>query len=662
MADSHISSDIALDLLRAGLSVLPAFKAQKRPTIGKWNNWRARLPTEVEIKAWFANLPDALCLICGKVSGNLEVIDFDNHGELFPAWQSRISPELLDKLVVEQTQSGGFHVAYRCADEIDGNMKLAQGIRNDKLSSLIETRGNGGLIIASPTDGYTLTQGDFCHLPIISSDERKELLEAGFQLNEHQPEVKQSETVTCDNSVNFLERPGDAFNHLGNVKSLLIQHGWTHVLNKDGAELFRRPGKKDDGWSASLKDGVFYVFSTNAFPFEAGKGYSPFQVYAMLRHGGEFKAAAHDLFLNGYGTADNFADVDLSQFNVQSTALQPHLENTILSLHDLMEKYPAMRPPLIHGLLREGETMNVVAAPKTGKSWLAMDLAVSVAAGLPWFGFPCEQGKVLYIDNELHGETSAHRLPKVVAARGLDIARVDKIIFIDSQRGRLRDINHLGEMVKTVKELGVKLIIIDAFYRALPPKTDENDNGSIAQLYNRLDQYADFLGCAVVLIHHTSKGNQAMKSLTDVGAGAGSQSRAADAHLVLRPHDEGNVIVLESSVRSFPPVEPVCMRWNYPLWEIAPELDPKQLFGRAEDSRKREKIAPETLAEIAAALVGNEPMAKGKFVTKVQTELSIGYHKAREVVDQAVYLGLIAEREDKDSTPPHRVTKKISRL
>src|SRR5262249_32859755 len=41
-----------------------------------------------------------------------------------------------------------------------------------------------------------------------------------------------------------------------------------------------------------------------------------------------------------------------------------------VSLRRLMSKYPELRPPVICDLLRQGETMNVIAAPKSGKSWL----------------------------------------------------------------------------------------------------------------------------------------------------------------------------------------------------------------------------------------------------------------------------------------------------
>ena len=72
-----ITVETALSYWRAGLSVLPATKAQKRPSIGSWKKWSARLPAEVEVEAWFANSPDAVCIVAGSVSGNLECIDFD---------------------------------------------------------------------------------------------------------------------------------------------------------------------------------------------------------------------------------------------------------------------------------------------------------------------------------------------------------------------------------------------------------------------------------------------------------------------------------------------------------------------------------------------------------------------------------------------------------
>lgn len=261
-----------------------------------------------------------------------------------------------------------------------------------------------------------------------------------------------------------------------------------------------------------------------------------------------------------------------------------------ISVRQLMAACPALRPPIINKLLREGETMNIIAAPKTGKSWLTLDLALSVASGRPWLGrYETTPGEVLIIDNELHRETSASRVPQVARARGLDFQQVGWRVAIDNLRGRLRDIFALRPYFDRLEPGRFRLIILDAFYRFMPLGGDENDNATMAGIYNAIDAYADRLGCAFVLIHHSTKGNQSSKSVTDVGAGAGSQSRATDSHLVLRPHEESGCVVLDAAVRSWAPIDPAGLRWSFPVWDFDPSLDPTQLRQERPSKRKAEK-------------------------------------------------------------------------
>lgn len=245
---------------------------------------------------------------------------------------------------------------------------------------------------------------------------------------------------------------------------------------------------------------------------------------------------------------------------------------------ELRIQNPSLRRPLVHGLLREGETGNVIAVAKSNKLWLVLDLAIAIATGRSWLGrFAVERGDVLIIDNELHAETSADRLPKVAAARGVPLDLLDQTLFVEPLRGRLVDIHQMSTYFRVVKPGRFKVIILDALYRFLPPGVSENDNAEMAQVYNALDRYAAFLGCAFICVHHASKGSQSGKSVVDVGAGAGAQSRAADAHLILRPHITPGVVVLDSAVRSWPPLEPFCLRWEFPVWQRADELNPADL-------------------------------------------------------------------------------------
>jgi hypothetical protein len=330
---------------------------------------------------------------------------------------------------------------------------------------------------------------------------------------------------------------------------------------------------------------------------------------------------------------------------------------TMLSVAELCRRNPELRAPVIAGLLRQGETMNVISAPKIGKSWLAMSLALSVASGRRWLGrFDVAQGEVLYIDNELHPQTWAYRIPKVAAALGIELATVSNSLFVDTLRGRLQDIYSMEKYFGAIVPGRFKVIVIDAFYRVLPRDTDENDNGAVAALYNALDQYADRLGCCFVLIHHSTKGVQAGKSVTDVGAGA--QSRATDTHLVVRQHEQDGAVVVEAAVRSWAPMSPFCLRWQCPVWFPAPELDPSQLRSERRKARKEERTAHDppketwTAESFVREFLTNQPQTKELIVARA-VERGISARKADQFLILAESRALVYRWTYASKSTPH---------
>lgn len=99
------------------------------------------------------------------------------------------------------------------------------------------------------------------------------------------------------------DRIGDRYNACANVRdrsaAILCTLGWKHSKG----QYWTRPGK-DRGTSGTLFDnGNFYCFTSNAAPLAPGKSYSPFALYAIVKHDGDFKAAALAL-------ADEFGDKD----------------------------------------------------------------------------------------------------------------------------------------------------------------------------------------------------------------------------------------------------------------------------------------------------------------------------------------------------------------
>lgn len=289
-----------------------------------------------------------------------------------------------------------------------------------------------------------------------------------------------------------------------------------------------------------------------------------------------------------------------------------------MSLVDLSNQTGGLRQFVVDGLFRSGETVNVIGAPKAGKSFLLMQMLLSIASGRDWLGRATLQGPVLLIDNELHRETLLDRFKRVANAMAIDFDAID--FDVTSLRGQLRDIDwiqkYVSRLAKTYCAIG-----IDAFYRTLPKGISESDNAQMASVYNLIDLLASNSDAAIILNHHASKGEQGQKNVTDVGSGAGVISRAADCHLIIRRHELPTAAVLEGVTRSSasPPAQTIC--WNFPLWspsEIKPVVG-LPISGVQRRQSKNDQDADSMLLEL---------LSKGG-KTKSQLRTCSGYGDAR---------------------------------
>ena len=130
---------IAKEYLSFGLNPVPVSKEHKEP-LRLEHNSSLMTPEEID-KFDF----EGIGVSTGIISGGLEAIDFDlknsdNPEETMRAFKAKVPKELLSKLVVQKTMSGGLHMIYRCED-ITSSKKLA---KNDRGEAVIETRGEGG--------------------------------------------------------------------------------------------------------------------------------------------------------------------------------------------------------------------------------------------------------------------------------------------------------------------------------------------------------------------------------------------------------------------------------------------------------------------------------------------------------------------------------------
>ncbi len=563
-------TDVAKEYLAAGNCVLPAMRSEKRPALAHWSKYKSQLPKEAEIAAWFTEEHDAICILCGQVSGNSELLDFDEGGELFDAWAKKIPKELLEKLVIQTTQRSGRHVYYRCQGQVSGNMKLAQRRKDNKITTLIETRGEGGLFLCAPTDGYEIIQGDFCNPPVLSEEERERLLMAAWKLNEYMPEVIDGPGRSCNSSQTnaiqgevvdsadaLADRPGDDFNRRGDVREILRQSGWKLIRGGEN-EYWCRP-RRDLKTSATLKDGVFYVFSSNAAPFEQDKPYSQFAVYTLLTCGGDYGLAASRLRKSGFGS-DSLpkcaSGVDISSIvgdlgNAVTRTSEPGSSEAInvpvirpvqcREVKLVRADQIKIKPPgwLLRGTLESDTFALIFGEPGCGKSFLVIDWACRVASGAQWRGHDVKAGPVIYIAGE--GQQGFGR--RIAAwQKHTGVSLKGKPLYA-SPPVALTDLNSLEELARSIDAVGApSLIVIDTLARCFGGG-DENSTQDMTQFVCACDALRLRYGCSVLVVHHAGHGDKSR------ARGAIALKAALDAEYRLEKSGENHVMLTATKMK-----------------------------------------------------------------------------------------------------------------
>lgn len=287
-------------LANEGFSIIPC-SADKRP-IGTWSQFRETPRTPEEVK----NLNPPLYGIITGVNG-LEVIDVDiktipDAHERREFWKELTTlftdhiDDFYDKVVIKKTVSGGYHILYRCS-KIEGNTKIA--VQQGKKEALIESRGVGGMVIAY--EGSENNK-DYHQIIEITPEERDAMWYICKMYNYIEEPPKEVDTKVKKEYNGNTIPPWTDYNNRTDIWHL-VQDEFSipprGVKNKH--ILIKRHGSTSAYSGYIYKDsGCIYLFSTGTrYPHQ--KLLSPFNIYAIQKHGGDVSAAASDLYKQGYG-------------------------------------------------------------------------------------------------------------------------------------------------------------------------------------------------------------------------------------------------------------------------------------------------------------------------------------------------------------------------
>lgn len=415
----------------------------KRPIYQEW---------QVSRREYDFTNAEAVGLVCGKISDNVEVIDldlkYDLTGKLYSDYKkaiNEIDPTLLKKLVVQKTVSGGYHFIYKCS-KIDGNKKLAQRYtteeekqetfrktyerikseeekkphkdrkkeeeilsmaksakENDTVRVLLETRGDKGFVACYPTAGYDLVYGNFDKIQYITPEQRDILFSVAYSFNEVVKEY--IPTVRVEKTKIKGLKPFDDYNDRGDVIGLLEKHGWKVVGKKGRKLLMLRPGDTSASHSGNFDEdrNWFSVFSTST-QFEPMHSYYPAAVYAVLECNGDYNEAAKKLYDLGYGDRQetiienrieipslvSLSDDDFS-FLATSEDYDDYLDSWRKGTFE-MGKTTGFEELDKHFLFKEGDLVIINGIDNVGKSTVIWYLAMlsNLYHGWQWLIFSSE--------------------------------------------------------------------------------------------------------------------------------------------------------------------------------------------------------------------------------------------------------------------------------
>lgn len=175
---------------------------------------------------------------------------------------------------------------------------------------------------------------------------------------------------------------------------------------------------------------------------------------------------------------------------------------------------------LIKGILTEREISMLLGESQSGKSFMAIDIAMAVARGEPWFGKQVRRGGVIYQAGESATGVRRRRFPAYrqhfgVAKDPLDVVLLERPVdFYSSDEQVDQFIDECKFWASRFSD-PLKLIVIDTFNKATPG-ANENDGKDMGVVLARCDRVRVATGAHVMLVHHLNAGGTKARGHTSL--------------------------------------------------------------------------------------------------------------------------------------------------
>jgi hypothetical protein len=492
--------DAALALIQQGISVIPISTGTKAPPMqhrGKdfrWGTYTTRMPDASELYDWFVEHPYQLAVVCGPVSNNLVVLDFDS--TLYPdggyEQHAQQYPDIRN-LPRVRTGSGKTHVYLRSDD-------VASRYTVGKPGDRVEVRAGNHYCVTAPS----------VH-PIT-----------GAMYEWEQPGTPPTTTIAA---VGFRPRtPSDTRRDPGVEGEPLSPEDTDRII--EFMSPFWKEGQRHD-----LSLAICGVLANCGVPES-----DTWMVLSALGHmdGREQLANYHhnlqttyDRYRDGYSIAGwssltNNDLVDVHAAQQLEWLLAPRETNPIFNISPPQVRHPYIMPVsqllsmqfppkryLVDGLLRAKTISMIVGPPKTWKTFVAQEIQLAVATGTPAFGMftVSEPALTVYVQEESPIEDWQERYVELCAGRGIELDDIPHTLMTVSnpQPGLFFDNDQAWSrfIAEVMEPFLPELVIFDPFRNF--HLGNENDSEAMVPILHRLKTLRDTYDCAILLVHHSNK-------------------------------------------------------------------------------------------------------------------------------------------------------------
>lgn len=499
------TSEQAAEYVDSGWSILPVKPEEKRPYMTNWLQYTKIRASKDTVTEWFTKLTGAgVGAVTGRVS-NIVVLDVESY-----------CPTPVEDLLkryptglISKTGSGGYHLFYQYPT---GVAKVSNRVR---IFDGADLRADGGFIVLPPT--------------IHPNGNRYEWIKKGI--------------------------PG--------------------AFPMAFLDLRSQPTVQNEGWIVEALRGVSEGGRNDTCARLAGyffkKGINAGIVEAMLLEWNErndpplpvreIRTTIKSIERSHSGTQDQFTRVEYTDDSAQR---KPESTFDVMRMVDYVKGYGGEGVSwLVQDWLPDKSITFLVSPPESYKTWILLDLAVSISAGVPFlesYGIN-STGPTLIIQQEdshagltdrlaLIAEQKLNAVPVLDGDNWQIPAMPDLPIYIHPSRMlRFDDKRVLEELEKQIEIIKPKVIMIDPLYST----TSSTDNymSDLANQMMVLKAWRDKYGCSFVIAHHSKKnldpdstaredlwGSQFLNAFLEAGWQVRRNPRLAPNEVVVRRHSK----------------------------------------------------------------------------------------------------------------------------